>query len=148
MACLSGLLEPGKVSVQQISSVDARVQQHWALPKRGLGWVFWSHFPVGVLTRERRWSLLPWLLSSYAPITQFILMHICNRTLARSLVCSWNGVGDWLPIDFVLFNHVGSGGRGWNLAFDLDPTCFQVMFLFLLPLKRRQNNNKILPRNW
>ena len=62
--------------------------------------------------------MIPLLLSSDAPSIQFRLIYADNYALLSQQPSHLlNGVGDWLPIDFVLYSQVGRWGRELGISF-------------------------------
>ena len=95
------------------------VQQHWAPPERGRDGSSRAIFLLMFLTRGkiRGRSLIPLLLYSDAPSIQFRLIYTDNYALLSQQPSHLlNGAGDWLPIDFVLYNQVGRWGRGLGIS--------------------------------
>ena len=95
------------------------IQQHWAPPERGRDGSSRAIFLLMFLTRGkiRGRSLIPLLLYSDAPSIQFRLIYTDNYALLSQQPSHLlNGAGDWLPIDFVLYNQVGRWGRGLGIS--------------------------------
>ena len=104
-------------------------QQHWAPPERGRDGSSGAIFLLMFLTKGkiRGRSLIPLFLYSDAPSIQFRLIYTDNYALLSQQPSHLlNGAGDWLPIDFVLYNQVGRWGRG--LGISLLPYFSSVQF--------------------
>ena len=125
------------------------IQQHWAPHERGWDGSSRAIFLLTFLTRGkiRGRSLVPMLLSSDAPSIQFRLIYTDNYALLSQQPSHLlNEVGNWLPIDFVLYNQVERWGRGLGISLlpYLGLTYFELILFSSCHWGKRKNKKIFL----